>query len=186
MDIRRLSSRRKRKFAAYRWGIFSVMIWFVFIFMTTGSYIKPNLLIPLALCISMNEDELISAVVGFICGFLSNLAMGILTGSGTLLLIIGCVGTSLLFSKLLRHNLLNFTVLTAVYSALIFFLEYFFTYMIWEYDSELILLTKYILPEYLLTVVSIAAVYPAVGAVRKHLTLRKRYEPEENQALIKE
>ena len=154
--------------------------------MTTGSCIKPNLLIPLALCISMNEDELISAVVGFICGFLSDLAMGILTGSGTLLLIIGCVGTSLLFSKLLRHNLLNFTVLTAVYSALIFFLEYFFTYMIWEYDSELILLTKFILPEYLLTVVSIAAVYPAVGAVRKHLTLRKRYEPEENQALIKE
>lgn len=186
MDIRRLSSRRKRKFAAYRWGIFSVMIWIAFIFMTTGSFIKPNLLIPLALCISMNEDELVSAVVGFICGFLSDLALGILTGSGTLLLIIGCVSTSLLFSKLLRQNLLNFTVLTAVYSAIYFSFEYFFTYMIWEQDKEFILLSRYILPEYLLTIVSLAAVYPAVGAVRKHLTLRKRYEPEENQALIKE
>ena len=147
---------------------------------------KPNILITLALCISMNEDTLESAAVGLICGFLSDMAMGTLTGSGSLILIFGCVSTSLLFTRLLRQNLINFSVLTAVYSAVYFFIEYFFTYMIWGYDQEQILLIKFILPEFILTFASIFIVYPVVMLVRKHLTLRKRYELEENQALIKD
>lgn len=186
MDIRLISYRRKRKFAIIRWIIFSVLIWMIFIFMTTGSFMKPNILITLALCISMNEDTLVSAVVGLLCGFLSDIAMGTLTGSGSLILIFGCVSTSLLFTRLLRQNLINFSVLTAVYSAVYFFLEYFFTYMIWGYDNNQILLTGFMLPEYILTVASLFIVYPVIMLVRKHLTLRKRYEPEENQALIKD
>ena len=45
---------------------------------------------------------------------------------------------------------------------------------------------EYILPEFILTVVSMIAVYPAIRKLRKLLTLRKRYEPEDNQALIKD
>ncbi len=134
----------------------------------------------------MDEDALVSAVVGFTCGFLSDLAMGNLTGSGSLILIFGCVCTSLLFTRLLRQSILNFTVLMAVYSAVHFSLEYFFTYMIWGYDNNLILLARFILPEFILTVVSMIAVYPVIRTIRKHLTLRKRYEPVENQALIKD
>lgn len=186
MDIKMISTRRKRKFAAARWFVFCILIWFAFIFMTTGSFMKPNILIALALCISMDEDTLISAVIGFICGFLSDLAMGNLTGSGSLLLIFGCVSTSLLFTRLLRQSLLNFSVLMVVYSAVHFSLEYFFNYMIWDYDKEHILLINFIFPEFLLTVVSMIAVYPVVRKIRKQLTLRKRYEPVENQALIKD
>lgn len=186
MDIRMISSRRKRKFAVIRWLIFSVIIWLAFIFMTTGSFLKPNILIPLALCISMDEDALVGAVVGFICGFLSDLAMGNLTGTGSLILILGCAGTSLLFTRLLRQSLLNFSILIAVYSALHFLFEYFFTYMIWDYDKEQILLLNFILPEFLMTVVSMIAVYPVIRKIRKMLTLRKRYEPVENQVLIKD
>ena len=102
-----ISSRKKRKFAVIRWLVFSVIIWFAFIFMTTGSFIKPNILIPVALCISMDEDALVSAVIGFVCGFLSDLAMGDLIGSGAIILIFGCVCTSLLFTRLLRQILLN-------------------------------------------------------------------------------
>lgn len=154
--------------------------------MTTGSFMKPDILIILALCISVNEDTLLSAAVGLLCGFLSDIAMGSLTGSGSLILIFGCVSTSLLFTRLLRQNLINFSVLTAVHTAVFFFLEYFFTYMIWGYDTEQILLKRFILPEYLMTVASIFVVYPLIMLVRKHLTLRKRYELEENQALIKD
>ncbi len=186
MAIRMISSRRKRKFAIIRWLVFSVIIWLMFICMTTGGSLKPNILIPLALCISMNEDPLLSAVVGFICGFLSDIATGNLTGSGSLILIFGCVCTALLFTRLLRQTLLNFTVITAVYSAIHFFIEYFFTYMIWGYDKEQILLLNYTLPVFMLTLVSMVFVYPAVSLIRKHLTLRKRYEPAENPALIKD
>lgn len=186
MDIRMISTRRKRRFAAVRWLIFSVVIWFGFIFMTTGGFLKPNILIVLALCISMDEDALVSAVVGFVCGFLSDLAMGYLSGSGALILIFGCVTTSLLCTRLLRQSMFNFSVILIVYSAVHFLIEYFFSYVIWEYDRNRILLLKFILPEYLLTVVSIIIVYPVIRKIRKHLTLRKRYEPVENQALIKD
>lgn len=186
MDIRMISTRRKRKFAVIRWIVFSVIIWFAFIFMTTGSFMKPNLLMALALCISMSEDSISAALTGFVCGFLSDLATGNLTGSGSLLLILGCVGTSLLFTRLLRQNLLSFTIISAVYAAMHFLLEYFFHYVIWEFDGSYILLTQHILPEYLVTMVSMIAVYPVIRKIRKHLTLRKRYEPEDNQALIKD
>ena len=186
MGIRMISSRKKRRYAVIRWLVFSVIIWFAFIFMTTGSYIKPNILIPVALCISMDEDALVSAAIGFVCGFLSDLAMGNLIGSGAIILIFGCVCTSLLFTRLLRQILLNFSVIMILYSAIHFSFKYFFSYMIWGHDSEQILLMEYILPEFILTVVSMIAVYPAIRKLRKLLTLRKRYEPEDNQALIKD
>jgi rod shape-determining protein MreD len=186
MGIKMISTRKKRKYAVIRWLVFSVIIWFAFIFMTTGSFMKPNILIPVALCISMDEDALVSAVIGFICGFLSDLAMGNLIGSGAIVLICGCVCTSLLFTRLLRQILLNFSVIMIIYSAVHFSFKYFFSYMIWGYDKELILLEEYILPEFILTVVSMIFVYPVIRKIRKHLTLRKRYEPEDNQALIKD
>ena len=136
MGIRMISSRKKRRFAVIRWLVFSVIIWFAFIFMTTGSFIKPNILIPIALCISMDEDALVSAIIGFVCGFLSDLAMGDLIGSGAIILIFGCVCTSLLFTRLLRQLLLNFSVIMILYSAIHFSFKYFFSYMIWGYDSE--------------------------------------------------
>lgn len=186
MDIRLISSKRKKKFAIARWSIFTLIIWLVFIFMTTGSYMKPNILIPLALCISMSEDPLVSAVVGILCGLLSDIASGRLTGTTAFILLIGCVCISLLFTHFLRQNLLNFSVLTLGYSAIHFFLDYFFSYFIWGYDNDKILLTRFIIPEFIFTIISLFAVYPVIKTVRKRLTLRKRYVLEENQALIKD
>lgn len=186
MDIRLISSKKKRKYAVIRWAIFSVLIWAVFIFTTTGSFIKPNILIPMALCISMSEDTLVSAVVGIICGLLSDIAFGNLIGTTTLLLVIGCSGISLLFTHLLRQNLLNFFVLTVVYSAIHFSIDYFFSYVMWGYEHDNILLKEFIVPEFILTVVTVFPVYLLIKLIRKHLTLRKRYVLEENQALIKD
>lgn len=186
MDIRFISSRRKRRFAIIRWTIFFLIIWFVFIFMTTGSFMKPNLLIPLALCISVDEDELVSAVVGFLCGILSDIAAGKLIGSGAILMLVGCVCTSLLFTRLLRQNILNTFAVTLIYSAVHFALTYFFIYVIWEYEHDSIILKRYIIPEFVLTVISLFVIYPAIKLIRKRLTLRKRYVLEENRALIKD
>ena len=186
MDIKHLSSRRKRKFALIRWIIFTLIVWFVFIFTTTGNFIKPNLLIPIALCISMREDPLVSAVLGMSCGFLSDIAFGKIEGYTAILLLIGCVCTSLLFSHLLRETLINMTVITLMYSAVHFFLDYFFYYVIWDYESENVILKNYILPESALTFLSLFIVYPIIQTIRNHFTLRKMQTLNENQALIKD
>ena len=186
MNIRLISSKKKRKFAVIRWTIFSLLIWVVFIFTTTGYFLKPNLLIPMAICISMSEDSLVSAFVGFVCGILSDIAFGKLIGSTTLILVVSCVCISLLFTHLLRQNLINISVLTLVYSAVHFSVDYFFSYMIWHLDNEYILLKRFIIPEFILTVLSVFLVYPIIRLVRKNLTLRQHYVLEENPALIKD
>ena len=75
--------------------------------MTTGSFIKPNILIPVALCISMDEDALVSAVIGFVCGFLSDLAMGDLIGSGAIILIYTTVNRYFLWNISFRNLFLQ-------------------------------------------------------------------------------
>ncbi|MBE6843860.1 MAG: rod shape-determining protein MreD [Ruminococcus sp.] len=186
MDIRHLSARRKRKFAIIRWIIFILLIWFVFIFTTTGNFIKPNLLIPLALCICVREDALVSAILGISCGFLIDTAFGKIDGYNAIILMIGCVCTSLLFTHLLRETFINITVITLLYSAIHFFLDYFFYYMIWEYEQNNVILYKYVIPEFVLTSVSLFLIYPLVKLIRNHFTLRKMHTLNENQALIKD
>ncbi len=186
MDIKHLSSKRKRKFAIIRWIIFSLIIWFVFIFTTTGTFIKPNILIPLALCISMREDALVSAILGIICGLLSDIAFGKIIGYNAIFLLIGCVCTSLLFTHLLRETLINIAVVNILYSAAHFFLDYFFYYIIWEYEHNRIILKEYILPEFILTIASLFLIHPIIKLIRNHFTLRKMHTLNENQALIKD
>ena len=186
MNIKLVSSRRKRKFALMRWSIFSLIIWFTFIFMTTGSFTKPEILIPLSLCISMSEDELVSAITGIFCGLLNDIALGKLIGYNAILLLLGCVFTSLLFKHLLRKSFLNIFILTVFYSSICFLLDYFFYYVIWDYSNTDILLKKFMLPEFLLTVLALIIIYPLIKFIRKHFTLRKMHTLNENDALIKD
>lgn len=186
MNIRLGTSKKRRRYAVIRWCIFSVIIWTAFIFTTTGSYLKPNILIPVALCISMSEDELVSAFVGLLCGLLTDAAFGKLTGFSAILLLIFCVVTSLLFKHLLRQNIINIFVLTMIFSAVYFLLDYFFNYIMWNYEYQDILFKNLILPEYIATLVSTFLMYPIIRFIRKHFTLRTRYVLEENEALIKD
>lgn len=186
MNINLISSKRKRKLAVIRWTFFSLIIWFLFIFTTSGSFMKPNILIPLALCISMNEDVMPCAAVGTVCGFLNDLAFGKLIGFSAMLLLVGCVTVSLLFTHLLRHNFLNIFVLTALFSAAYFLLDYFLFYKLWHFEHDGILFREYIIPEFIITCVSLIILYPVIRGIKNHFTLRKMHILDENPALIKD
>lgn len=186
MNINQISSRRKRRLAVVRWSFFSLIIWIIFIFTTTGSFIKPNILIPLALCISMNEDVMPCAAVGTVCGFLTDVAFGKLIGFSAMLMLIGCVSVSLLFTHLLRQNFLNIFVLTALFSAVYFLLDYFLFYRLWHLEHDSILFKEYIIPEFILTCASLTAVYPVIKTIKNRFTLRRMHTLNENPALIKD
>lgn len=186
MNIRPISTKRKRRLALIRWTIFSLIIWFSFIFTTTGSFLKPNIFIPLAFCISMSEDVMPCAGVGIACGLLNDIAFGKLVGFNAILMLIGCVFVSLMFTHLLRQNILNIFILTVVLSALYFLVDYFLYFIMWHYEHDNILLKEYIIPEFILTCASLFIVYPVIKLIRKHFTLRKMHTLNENPALIKD
>ncbi|MDO5560002.1 MAG: hypothetical protein Q4F95_10435 [Oscillospiraceae bacterium] len=187
MNIKLVSSiRKKRKYAIIRWCVFCLLIWAAFIFLTSGTFMKPNLLIPLALCISMGEGELASAAVAIGCGLLSDCAFDKLTGSSAILLLIGCVCASLLFTHYLQKNFINVFLVTAIFTAFYYLIDFFFCYYIWNYSNHEIIFTDYTIISFVLTSLSLIIIYPVVKLIRKNLTLRKMHVLYENNALIKD
>lgn len=61
------SSKEKRSLfikSAVRWLLYFLVIFLCFIIMTSGTWKKPLLLIPAALCISVNSSQIPAAVTG--------------------------------------------------------------------------------------------------------------------------
>ncbi|MDE6658445.1 MAG: hypothetical protein K2J88_07690, partial [Oscillospiraceae bacterium] len=80
-----------------KWILFIFLIGFCYILETSGSYRKPLLLIPLALCIASHTGEVQAMSVGAVSGLLLDLACDKLIGCNGILLLICCTGVSLLY-----------------------------------------------------------------------------------------
>ncbi|MBR6616557.1 MAG: rod shape-determining protein MreD, partial [Oscillospiraceae bacterium] len=96
-----------------QWIIFSLLIVGAFVTATAGSFLKPMLLLPLALCISSHTGEIQATAVGMICGLLMDIACGKLLGYNAVWMVVSCVAVSLLYTYMLRQKLLNIVILTA-------------------------------------------------------------------------
>ncbi len=144
---------------AVRWIIYYVVIFFCFIFMTTGTFMKPVILIPAALCIAVNSNQISSAVTGAVCGFLIDISCGKLFGYNAVLLAFFCIFVSLAFELWLRNRFINVMLSTAVVSLLNGLLDYKFYYEIWNYDNVERILTSVTLPVWIYTVISTVFVY---------------------------
>ena len=59
-----------------RWILYYLLIFLFFTIMTSGTYTKPILLVPAAICIAIGNDVMASAVTGAVCGFLTVMACG--------------------------------------------------------------------------------------------------------------
>ncbi|MBQ8724967.1 MAG: rod shape-determining protein MreD, partial [Oscillospiraceae bacterium] len=107
IKTRRLTAYEKRNLAL-RWIIYALIILFCYIFLTAGSFRKPLLLIPVALCISSYAREHTAVSTGIICGLLLDIACNKLFGFNALILMLMCAGVSLLYKYYLTHKLMNF------------------------------------------------------------------------------
>ena len=59
-----------------RWILYYLLILVSFIIMTSGTWMKPILLVPAAVCISVSNGQLSSAFTGAFCGMLIDIACG--------------------------------------------------------------------------------------------------------------
>ena len=92
-----------------RWLLYFLLIFLSFIFMTSGTWRKPILFIPIALCISMYSGQISSAFTGAVCGFLIDISSGKLFGYNAIILSFFCIFVSLMFELYLRNKFINIT-----------------------------------------------------------------------------
>ena len=148
---------RSRKYTflqSIQWILFAVVILLCYLFETSGSYRKPLVLIPVALCIASHSGELHAMCVGTVCGLLLDLACGKLIGYNAVLLVVFCVMVSLLYRYLLKQKLWNMLFLVTICVSLQGILDYIFYYAIWGYEDVELILEKNIIPCGVMTIFS--------------------------------
>lgn len=171
------SSKEKRILAiknSVRWFLYLVITLLCFIIMNSGTKLHPILLIPVAICMSTQSDELQSAFIGAFCGFLIDIACGKLFGYNAVILAIFCTAISLLYKYLLRQRFINTFLVIAAVSFLQGFLDFKFYYDIWGYSNVGIIFRKYTIPVCFMTLASSIVIYPLFKLIN-HLLMPKQH-----------
>ena len=163
----RNDSRRYIVLQIVKWLAYALLIAVCFFAETSGSYVKPLLLIPAALCISSHTGEIQSAAVGTVCGLLLDIACGKLLGYNAVWLVICCVAVSLLHNYYLREKLLSMLILTAICTTLQGYLDFVFYYAIWGHDDVALVYTHYLLPSGIMTIIASIPLYFLIGSINR-------------------
>lgn len=168
IKTRRISPYEKRNLAI-RLVLYAVIIIFCYVFSTSGNFLKPLLLIPVALCISTYAKEHTALITGIICGLLLDIVCNKLLGFNALILCLMCTGISLLYKHFLMHRLFNFIILAAAGIFIQGVLDYFFFFAIWDYSNVSFIFSHYMLPCCVSTLVSALPVYAVIHNINRLL-----------------
>ena len=161
-----------------QWLCFALLAMLSFFIMTSGSSVKPLLLIPLALCISAQFGEIPAAAAGVVGGLLTDIACGKLLGYNAIWLVMCCVMTSLLHSYYLRDKLLNVLLLTAVCTAVQGYLDFMFYYAIWGHQDVDLIYTHIMLPSGIMTLVCTIPIWLIVRWICRKCGSKRTFELE--------
>lgn len=133
---------------ALRWAFFILCAVIFAAFATAGSteHSKAYLLIPISVAVSVFSGEIESAAFGGFCGILTDLSTGQLLGFSAVYLCLVCGLVSALFRQFLRKNFINCMALTALALFLYLYIDYFFYYIIWEFEGYKTVLKSKLLP----------------------------------------
>ncbi|MCR4889228.1 MAG: rod shape-determining protein MreD [Ruminococcus sp.] len=162
-----------------RWILYYVLILLFFTILTSGTFLKPMLLIPAAMCIAINNDIMASAFTGAVCGFLTDMACGRLFGYNAVLLTVFCAGATLIFELYLRNKFFNYLWITALASFLQCWLDYKFYYQMWGYDDVERIFYNVTLKVWIYTVIASVFIYLIFKLIdhflmpREHLTIEE-------------
>ncbi len=176
------TSREKRILifkTALRWVLYYILIFMCFIFMTSGTLLKPVLLIPAALCIAVGNNQIASAVTGAACGFLIDVCCNKLFGYNAVILTFFCILVSLSFELYLKNKFVNILIATAASALIMGWLDYKFYYEIWQYENVERILRTVTLPVWCYTVVSSVFIYLIIKLInhflmpKEHLTIEE-------------
>ena len=160
MRLRTTREQRILRFkTVVRWLLYYFLILSSFIIMTSGTWRKPILLIPIPICIAINNDQYASVFTGAICGFLIDISCNKLFGYNAVIITVSCLMTSLLFELYLKNKFVNYMAITALAAFIQCWLDYKFYYQIWKYDDVSRIFTRVSMRIWLYTMISAVFIF---------------------------
>lgn len=131
---------RKNSKTVFKWIIYSLLLLFLYSLQTAPFFlqignVKPFLLIPLAVCISLYEEETTSAVFGLVTGFLWDFSSGKVFGFFGIIIMICCIAITLLSMYLIRVNIVNALIAILAVCLVLNIYDFVFYYLIWGYEK---------------------------------------------------
>ncbi len=133
---------------------------------------KPLLVLPWVVAIAMMEGELVGGLFGLGAGILCDTAAITIFGINSLIYMSACMLVGLLviyYMQPSRSNCLIFTGVVLLFRQLF---EYFFYYVMWDYEDSSIILFRHMLPVLLLTLLFVLPAYEMVRVVHEHYRRR--------------
>jgi len=175
-------NRKARILLTLKWIFLFVIISIAYIIATTGgaNSPKPILLIPIVICISLEENELVAGIVGAFCGLLIDMSCGKLLGSNAVFMLITGVLTSLLFLHVMRKNFFNVVFLTIIATIIHGLLDIFFYFAIWNYEGYATVVKERTIPSIIFTIISTPIIYFIIKFIISKFTEPEILVIEEN------
>ncbi|MCD7823592.1 MAG: rod shape-determining protein MreD [Oscillospiraceae bacterium] len=169
-----------------KWLFYALTIIFFYCRMTSGDGdgSKSLMLIPFATAIACYEREVPSAIIGAISGILIDMATGQLLGFTGLYLCLFCGIISGMFRQFLRKNIINYFALTLATCLVYLYIDYYFFYVIWDYEGYQEVLKHRLIPSHLKTIVFSPLCYLACLIAEKLATVKRKLELEEKSEMV--
>ena len=137
--------------------------------------VSPILVLPACICIAVYEGELPGGIMGFFAGILCDSASETVFGFNAFFYLVLCVTASLVVIYLLRKSTLNIMLISLAAILVRSFMEYFFKFQIYGYESAPVVFFQSFGPQ---------IAYSAIFVLPFCLIIRyvhERFEPESQQ-----
>ncbi len=150
--------RREKIVPILKWSLYFLILLIVYSWQTTPRLfqilgIKPILIVPLIVAISMYEKVIESASIGMVAGFLWDISSDKLFGFNAIILFLISITISLICIYYLQTKLFNFVLFCTLALFIQGGLDYFFYYRIWQYENSQLVFTYSILPTIIYTII---------------------------------
>ncbi len=174
-------TRREILRSVFRWMLYALLMLVFYTLQCTLPFFKwqPLLVIALACAVSFFEGELSGVIFAAAAGMVHDLALGGLFGFTSIWLIPCCLLVTLLVVNLIHRNIINFMWMSAAVLIIIEFMELLFKHIIWRNPDIGIIVTDYMLPSLISTIVLAVPIYFIVRFIYKKLG----YETTDNDII---
>lgn len=158
-----------------KWVLYSVLLLLFYALQTTPGLFqifgaKPVLILSLAVCVSMYEGVMSSAMFSMVAGLLWDISSDKLFGFNGLIFLCCGLMISLLCIYFLHTKLWNSLLFCGVTLLLQGLLDYAFYYAMWNLDHSYLILTRTILPNAAYTLAVTPLVFLLIRQVENHFT----------------
>ncbi len=124
----------------FKFALYSAIIFLSFIIQSTPGVldffgIKPNLVLPACICIAIFEGEFIGGLFGFFAGIFCDTAAETIFGFNAFFYLVLCITAGLVMIYILSNDTMNALLLCFGGLFLSSFFDFFFSYVLYQYEG---------------------------------------------------